>query len=146
MQTVGGEVAEAAAIVAAARRNQARGREERARRKDVAPRGRLVAVRLEVTASVNALQAAALHVAQDLRPQLYSFADRDCVGMRRGFRGLMLVAVFIALLVSYPHEVLMTMAYTYFASGFVGELIAQLTGKKPDPADVETDRLDEDAG
>jgi CDP-diacylglycerol---serine O-phosphatidyltransferase len=72
-----------------------------------------------------------------------SFKTFD-LGMRRGFRGLMLVAVGIALLVSYPHEVLMTIAYSYFASGFVGELVAKFTGRKPAAADVETDRLEQD--
>lgn len=51
-----------------------------------------------------------------------SFKTFD-LGMRRGWRGLFLVAAFIALLVSYPHEVLITMAYAYFASGFIGELV-----------------------
>jgi hypothetical protein len=36
-------------------------------------------------------------------------------------------------------------AYSYFASGFIGELTAKLTGKKPDPAEVETDGFEEDA-
>ena len=57
-----------------------------------------------------------------------SFKTFD-LGMRRGWRGLFLVAAFIALLVSYPHEVLIVLAYTYFGSGFVGELMARL-GRK----------------
>ena len=44
--------------------------------------------------------------------------------MRRGYRGLFLVAAFIALLVTYPHEVLIVMAYSYFASGFVGTFLS----------------------
>lgn len=51
-----------------------------------------------------------------------SFKTFD-LGMRRGWRGLFVVAALIALLVSYPHEVLITMAYAYFASGFIGELL-----------------------
>ncbi len=51
-----------------------------------------------------------------------SFKTFD-LGIRRGFRGLMLVAAFIALLVAYPHELLMVIAYAYFASGFIGELM-----------------------
>lgn len=54
--------------------------------------------------------------------------------MRRGYRGLFLVAAFIALLVTYPHEVLIVLAYSYFASGFVGTLMSR--GKK---AEVETE-------
>ena len=51
-----------------------------------------------------------------------SFKTFD-LGMRRGFRGLLLVAALIALLVAYPHEVLIVMAYAYFGSGFVGVLM-----------------------
>ncbi len=74
-----------------------------------------------------------------------SFKTFD-LGIRRGFRGLMLVAAFIALLVAYPHELLIVIAYAYFASGFIGELVAKITGKKPDPAEVETEGFEEDAG
>ena len=73
-----------------------------------------------------------------------SFKTFD-LGIRRGFRGLMLVAVGISLLVVYPHEVLMVIAYTYFASGFIGELWSKFSGKKLDPAEVDTDRFEEDA-
>jgi CDP-diacylglycerol---serine O-phosphatidyltransferase len=73
-----------------------------------------------------------------------SFKTFD-LGIRRGFRGLMLVAAFIALLVAYPHELLIVIAYAYFASGFIGELLAKITGKKPDPAEVETEGFEEDA-
>ena len=57
----------------------------------------------------------------------------------------MLVAAGIALLVSYPHEVLITMAYSYFASGFIGELAAKISGRQPSAAEVETDRFEQDA-
>jgi CDP-diacylglycerol--serine O-phosphatidyltransferase len=60
-----------------------------------------------------------------------SFKTFD-LGMRRGWRGLFLVAAFIALLVAYPHEILITMAYSYFASGFIGEFLAR--GRKSAPA------------
>jgi CDP-diacylglycerol--serine O-phosphatidyltransferase len=52
--------------------------------------------------------------------------------MRRGYRGLFLVAAFIALLVTYPHEVLIVIAYSYFASGFVGTFLSH--GRKHDAA------------
>ena len=52
--------------------------------------------------------------------------------MRRGYRGLFLVAAFIALLVTYPHEVLIVMAYSYFVSGFVGTFLSR--GRKHDAA------------
>ena len=48
-----------------------------------------------------------------------SFKTFD-LGVRRGYQGLILLAAFIALLVAYPHEVLIVMAYAYLASGFVG--------------------------
>ena len=51
--------------------------------------------------------------------------------MRRDYRGLFLVAAFVALLVTYPHEVLIVMAYAYFISGFIGTFLAR--GKKHEP-------------
>ena len=60
-----------------------------------------------------------------------SFKTFD-LGMRRGYRGLFLVAAFIALLVTSPHEVLIVMAYAYFASGFVGTLMSK--GRKSEPS------------
>jgi CDP-diacylglycerol--serine O-phosphatidyltransferase len=55
-----------------------------------------------------------------------------------GYRILLLVAVFIGLLVTYPHEVLIVIAYSYFASGFVGTLMSKLKGKNAEamPAEV----------
>ena len=61
-----------------------------------------------------------------------SFKTFD-LGMRRGYRGLFLVAAGIALLVTYPHEVLIVMAYAYFVSGFVGVAMTKL-GRRPEPA------------
>ncbi len=61
-----------------------------------------------------------------------SFKTFD-LGMRRGYRGLLLVAVAIGLLVTYPHEVLMVIAYAYFASGFIGTLMTK-TGRRAEPA------------
>ena len=67
--------------------------------------------------------------------------------IRRDYRGLFLVAAFIALLVTYPHEVLIVMAYAYFISGFVGTFLAR--GKKHEPvvenAGAESKQV-EDAG
>jgi CDP-diacylglycerol---serine O-phosphatidyltransferase len=62
-----------------------------------------------------------------------SFKTFD-LGMRRGYRGLFLVAAFIALLVTYPHEILIVMAYSYFISGFVGTWMSR---RHPQPQ-VET--------
>ena len=46
-------------------------------------------------------------------------------------RGLFLVAALIALMVSYTHETLIVLAYAYYVSGFIGELMAR--GRKPGP-------------
>ena len=73
-----------------------------------------------------------------------SFKTLD-LGIKRGYRGLVIVAGLIAILVAYPHETLIVMAYVYFASGFIG----LLTGRKAvAPAEnTEDDRLrdEEDA-
>ena len=66
------------------------------------------------------LVAPALLMVSTIRFQSFKTFD---LGMRRGYRGLFLVAAFIALLVTRPHEVLIVMAYAYFASGFVGALM-----------------------
>lgn len=68
-----------------------------------------------------------------------SFKSFD-LGMRRGWRGLFLVAAFIALLVSYPHEVLIAMAYAYFASGFIGELMNRSRKEPPAHAAAESEK------
>ncbi len=91
-----------------------------------------------------ALAAAAIMVVPALLMvstiKFQSFKTFD-LKMRRGYRGLFLVAAFVALLVAYPHEVLIVMAYTYFASGFVGTWMSR--GKKTEldvaaePAPVE---------
>jgi CDP-diacylglycerol--serine O-phosphatidyltransferase len=57
-----------------------------------------------------------------------SFKTFD-LGMRGGYRLLLLFAAFIGLLVTYPHEVLIVIAYAYFGSGFVGTLMSRLRGR-----------------
>jgi CDP-diacylglycerol---serine O-phosphatidyltransferase len=54
-----------------------------------------------------------------------SFKSID-LGARRGYQVLIMVAGFLALIVTYPHEVLMVMAYTYLASAFVGLGLSKL--------------------
>jgi CDP-diacylglycerol--serine O-phosphatidyltransferase len=85
------------------------------------------------------LVAPALLMISTIRFQSFKTFD---LGMRRGYRGLFLVAAFIALLVTRPHEVLIVMAYAYFLSGFVGALMskrrpehtaAPATGAAPQP-------------
>jgi hypothetical protein len=46
---------------------------------------------------------------------------------------LFLVAAGLALVVTYPHEVLLAMAYAYFVSGFVGVVMTKL-GRRPEMA------------
>ena len=65
-----------------------------------------------------------------------SFKSFD-LGMQGGYRILLLVAVFIGLLVTFPHEVLLVMAYSYFASGFIGTLMNKLKGRTAEPAQVD---------
>lgn len=89
-------------------------------------------------------QHTALAVAMMLVPALLmvstirfrSFKSID-VGARRGYQGLIMVAAFIGLIVAYPHEVLMVMAYTYLASAFVGLAMSKL--KRLDGASSEVD-------
>ncbi len=65
-----------------------------------------------------------------------SFKTLD-LGIKRGYRKLVLVAGFIALLVAYSQEVLIVMAYTYLASGFIGLLMNKLRGRPGDPPPVD---------
>lgn len=68
-----------------------------------------------------------------------SFKTFD-LGMPGGYRLLLVFAAFIGLLVTYPHEVLIVIAYSYFGSGFVGTLMTKLRGRgaEPAPAPIET--------
>ena len=63
-------------------------------------------------------------------------------GVRRRYQSLMVLAAFVALLIAYPHELLLLMAYTYLASGFVGLAVQKLRGREhevtppPEPSEV----------
>lgn len=81
------------------------------------------------------LAVPALLMVSTIRFQSFKTFD---LGMRRGYRGLLLVAVGIGLLVTYPHEVLIVIAYSYFGSGFVGTLMSKLKGRLAEPAQSET--------
>ena len=54
-----------------------------------------------------------------------SFKTID-MGERRGYQVLIFLAALIALIVTYPHEVLLIMAYGYLASAFVGLALHKL--------------------
>ena len=86
------------------------------------------------------LMVPALLMVSTIRFQSFKTFD---LGMRRGWRGLFLVAALIALLVSYPHEVLIGLAYAYFASGFIGELMGR--SRRPEATEEETDDHAKDA-
>ena len=60
-----------------------------------------------------------------------SFKTID-VGIRRRYQSLIVLAAGLALLVTYPHEVLLAMAYLYFASGFIGLALHKLRGREHD--------------
>jgi len=57
-----------------------------------------------------------------------SFKTID-VGVRRRYQTLIVLAAGLALLVTYPHEVLLGMAYFYLGSGFIGLALHKLRGR-----------------
>jgi CDP-diacylglycerol--serine O-phosphatidyltransferase len=70
-----------------------------------------------------------------------SFKSID-IGIRRRYQSLIVLAGGLALLMAYPQIVLLVMAYTYLASGFVGLAIHKLRGRDheitppPEPSEV----------
>jgi CDP-diacylglycerol--serine O-phosphatidyltransferase len=60
-----------------------------------------------------------------------SFKTID-IGVRRRYQSLIIIAAGLALLITYPQEVLLIMAYVYLASAFVGLAIHKLRGRDPD--------------
>jgi CDP-diacylglycerol--serine O-phosphatidyltransferase len=60
-----------------------------------------------------------------------SFKTID-LGERRRYRVLVAAAAFLALIVTYPHEVLLVMAYGYLASAFVGLALHKLRRRGPE--------------
>jgi CDP-diacylglycerol--serine O-phosphatidyltransferase len=45
---------------------------------------------------------------------------------RRSYQVLIALAALVALVHSYPHEVLLVMAYTYLASAFIGQAVSRV--------------------
>ncbi len=86
-QPVGGQVAEAAAVVATPGGDQAGRRQEAPSRQQVAAGGRVVAVGAAVAPAIGRPQRPRLDVAEDLRPDLHPLADRQRVGVRGGLLG-----------------------------------------------------------
>ena len=70
-----------------------------------------------------------------------SFKTID-IGVRRRYQTLIVMAGFLALLITYPQIVLLVMAYTYLASGFIDLAIHKLRGRDhdvtppPEPSEV----------
>lgn len=60
-----------------------------------------------------------------------SFKTID-IGVRRRYQTLILLAGFLALLITYPQEVLLVMAYAYLLSAFIGLAIHKLRGRDAD--------------
>ena len=60
-----------------------------------------------------------------------SFKTID-VGVRRRYQTLIVLAAALALLVTYPHEVLLVLAYVYLGSGFVGLALHKWRGRDHD--------------
>ncbi len=81
------EIAKPTAVVTAARRNDARRREKAVARQQVAPRCRIVAIRPAIVTAIDRLQSAGLDVLENLRPDLYTLAERDGIRVRGGLRG-----------------------------------------------------------
>jgi CDP-diacylglycerol--serine O-phosphatidyltransferase len=69
-----------------------------------------------------------------------SFKTID-MGERRGYQILIFLAALFALIITYPHEVLLLMAYSYLASAFVGLALHKLRRRSfgaqhPEPQEV----------
>jgi CDP-diacylglycerol--serine O-phosphatidyltransferase len=72
-----------------------------------------------------------------------SFKTID-LGERRRYQILIALAAMLALIVTFPHEMLLGMAYAYLASGFVDLVLHKMRRRDPEPAAVDTaERLDE---
>ena len=82
----------------------------------------------EAAAVLTIVIVPALLMVSTIRFQSFKTFD---LGMPGGYRLLLVFAAFIGLLVTYPHEVLILIAYTYFGSGFVGTLMTKL-GRRPE--------------
>ena len=61
-----------------------------------------------------------------------SFKTID-LGERRRYQMLIVLAALLALIVTYPHEVLLIMAYAYLASGFVDLALHKVRRREAEP-------------
>ena len=76
-----------------------------------------------------------------LNPPVSTIRVRSCKSIdmqtRRPFRVLILLAAFIALLVTHPHWVLVTLADGYLLSAFVGLAWSKLRRRPAEPPAIE---------
>jgi CDP-diacylglycerol--serine O-phosphatidyltransferase len=82
--------------------------------------------------------AMALLMVSTIRFQSFKTID---MGERRGYQILIALASIFALIVTYPHEVLLIMAYSYLASGFLELAIHKV--RRRAPGATGTELLDE---
>jgi CDP-diacylglycerol--serine O-phosphatidyltransferase len=92
--------------------------------------------RLQALAGVVLVIVPALLMVSTIRFRSFKTID---LGERRRYRVLIAAAAAIALVVTYPHEVLLVMAYAYLASAFVGLTIHKLRRRGPDPHTEESE-------
>lgn len=86
-----------------------------------------LATRGEATIGLVVLLLPALLMVSTIRFRSFKSIDLKA---RRNYTVLIGVAAFMVLFVTYPHEVLLLMAYTYLASGFVGLALGRVrTGR-----------------
>src|ERR1039457_5340566 len=84
-QTVGGQIAEAAAIVAATRGDEARGGQKTLSRQHLPARRRVEVIPSLKFGFIMRLQFAAFNVMQNFRPELYAVADGNGIRMESAF-------------------------------------------------------------
>lgn len=88
--------------------------------------------RLEALLGVALVIVPALLMVSTIRFRSFKTID---MGARRGYQILIALAGFLALIVTFPHEVLLAMAYVYVASGLIGYAWSRL--RRRDGAETE---------
>jgi CDP-diacylglycerol--serine O-phosphatidyltransferase len=73
-----------------------------------------------------------------------SFKTID-IGVRRRYQTLIVLAACLALLVTYPHEVLLILSYAYLASAFIELALHKLRGREHEITDASTQAVNTDS-
>jgi CDP-diacylglycerol--serine O-phosphatidyltransferase len=73
-----------------------------------------------------------------------SFKTID-IGVRRRYQTLIVLAACLALLVTYPHEVLLILSYAYLASAFIELALHKLRGRDQEIADAPAQTVNTDS-